>query len=290
MAGGLSQPSVSVTSANPSMPSLITLHPTLRDHWANFEGDLNTQLANGQRDEYYTDADTHMEGFRALDVISQRHQVQQTEERRVYPLTIPTSPHTDTSSAASTYGPDQGGIQYPSTSPQAPSHHHQQTHSYHYYQPDVLQSASSQSPQEYSYHATDPRYEPYPQPTYQYQHQHQPGDRGQQCYETQPQHHPADTTSRQYTPATAQSQYTLLTPDYQDPCGRLRHWDDASRTRADPRVHSVPLGSYSQYEHHYAYARAGESIAEEPLQQQQLHLQETWRSFGVYVGSPRPTP
>lgn len=273
------------------MPSFTTLHPTLRDHWTNFEGDLNTQLANAQRDEYYTDADTHMEGFRSPDVINQQqHQVQQTEGHRLYPLTIPTSnsdlesnaPHTDTSSAVSTYGSNQGDVHCSSASS---SHHHQQTHQHHHYQSDVLQSASSQSSsQEYGYHSIDPRYDPYAQPTYQHQHrrQHQSRDQEQQYYQT-PQHHYATDTSRQDAATTVPSQYTtFFMSDYQDPSGRQRHWDDASRTYSDPVAHPTqPLGQYAQYDH----------CTGEPLQQrQQLHLQETWQSFGVYVGSPRPTP
>ncbi|KAH0831116.1 hypothetical protein J3R83DRAFT_13682 [Lanmaoa asiatica] len=292
--GNPSQQSVPVTSDNPTMASFTTLHPTLRDHWTNFEGDLNTQLTNAQRDEYSTDADTHMvssEGFRAPGVSrQQQQQVQQTEQHRLYPLTIPSSgfqssaPYTDTSSAVSTYGSDQGGgVQYPSGLPQAPSHR-QRTHQYHHYQSDVLQSASSQSSsQEYQYHSTDPRYD-YAQPTYQ----HQPRDQEQQYYQSQQQHHHTDP-SYQYT-TTVLSQYTHPASHYQDPSAQPHHWDDVRHTYPDLMSHSEPLGQYSQYDN-YAYTSACESIAEEPLQQQeQLHLQETWQSFGVYVGSPRPTP
>lgn len=289
------------TSANPPIPSLTALHPTLRDHWTNFDGDLNTQLTSAQRDEYYIDADTHMtssEEFRAPDVPRQKQkQAPQIEQHRLHPLVIPTSgfqstaPYTDTSSAASTHGSSQKAAQYPSALPQAPPHRHQPTHQHHHYQSDVPQSASSQnSSQEYKYHATDPRYDPYAQPTYQHQHQHQhrPQDQDQQYYQTRQYHHHHHTDpSHQYT-TTASSLYTLPMSHYQDSSAQAHHWDDVRGTYPEPVSRSQPLTQYSQYDDYdYTVTDAHESIAEEP---QQLHLQETWQSFGVYVGSPRPMP
>jgi hypothetical protein len=287
--GGPSQQLVPVTSNNPAIPSFTNLHPTLRDQWTNFEGDLNTQLTNAQRDEYYTDADTHMaslEGVRADVPSRQQQQVQQTERHQLYPLTISSSdfqsnaPYTGTSSP----GPNQEGVQYPSVSPRAPSH------PYRRYQSDVLHSASSQSPsQGYQYHSPDPRYESYGQPTYQ----HRSPDQEQHLYQTQQHHyHSGPPYPFATTAPSSLSQHTLPMSHYQDPSAQLRHWADFRRTHPNPMSHSQPLERYSQYDSmNYAYTGAHEIVAEEPIQQQQqLHLQETWQSFGVYVGSPRPTP
>ena len=298
--------------AEPPVPGFTTLHPTLRDHWTNFDGDLNTQLTNAERDEYYTDADTHMEELPAPDAPQthpQPYQGRHTEQHRLYPLTIPSSefhartPHSDTTTSAvsSGYGSNQGSAPYSSGS----SHHHAQTHAYHPYQPDVLQSASSQgSSQEYGYHAADARYDAYGQPAYSHPHPHQhahpqshshpPRDEGQHYYRTPSHAYPADTDPvRRYATPASSSQYALFMSDYQgSPGGQVHRWDDAPRTYADPVGHpGQPLGRYVQYDR-YAYTEAaGVAVAEEPLQRQdQHHLQETWQSFGVYVGSPRPTP
>ncbi|KAI9458513.1 hypothetical protein HD554DRAFT_2029584 [Boletus coccyginus] len=262
------QPLATVTANNAPIPALTALHPTLRHHWTNFEGDLNTQLTNDQRDEYYTDEDSQMVSLEPATPSQQQQQVQQTEQRQLYPLTIPSSdfqpnaPYTDTSSAAPTYGSGEESVQYPSVSRQAPPHL-QQMHQFHHYQPDVLQPESSQSPsQGYQYHSPDLRYDPYRQPTYQ--HRYQPE---QQFYQTQ-QHH------------------------YHDPSAQPHHWVEFRRAYPDPMAmsRSQSLGQYSQYDD-YAYAENRGVVAAEPLQQEEaLHLQETWQSFGVYVGSPRPTP
>ncbi|KAF8557495.1 hypothetical protein OG21DRAFT_1407050 [Imleria badia] len=269
-----SQQSVPVTSNKPPMPTFTTLHPTLRDHWTNFEGDLKSQLTNAQRDEYYADTDAHMASL----------EESRAPDHQLYPLIIPSipdlqsnAPYTDSSSAAPTYGPKQEDVQYPIASPL------QQTHPYHY-QSDVLQSASSQSSsQGYPYHSPDPRHDPYGQPTYQ----HQPPDQAQQYYQTEQHHYHADP-SYPYAGTAPSSRYTSM-PHYQDPSTQLHRWG----AYADPMSHAQPLDPYSQY-HEYAYTGAHENVGcvtEEPLQQeQQLRLQETWQSFGVYVGSPRPTP
>lgn len=322
---------MAATQAHQAMPNFTTLHPTLRDHWTNFEGDLNTQLTDAQRDEYYTDADTHMtssEGFRASGVPDWKQgQVQQTEQHRLYPLTIPPSgfqsnaPYVSTSSAASTYGTSQGVAQYPSAFPQAPLHP-LQTHpgQYHHYNPSdvVVQSASSRgSSGEYLYHSTDPRYDLYARST----HQHQPRGQGEeQYYQTRqydhhrPYHtdplHPYTTSTNTNTgtstsaTSSSSSQYAFPVPRYLDPSAQPHphlhlhhhrhhhHWDNVTMGQIypEPVSHSQPLGPYVQYGD-YARSSARESVAEEPFHhEQQLHLQETWQSFGVYVGSPKPTP
>ncbi|KAF8128761.1 hypothetical protein EV363DRAFT_1340522, partial [Boletus edulis] len=243
-------PSMPVASNNPPMSSFTALHPTLRDQWTNFEGDLNMQLTDAQRDELYTETDAHMSSLEELctpDVPSpsQQPDVQETKRHQPHPLVIPSdfqsnAPYTDSSSAAPTYESNQEGVQYPSVSPQA---HLQHTPPYHHYQPEVLQSASSQSSsQGYPYHSIDARYDPYGQPTYQ----HQPQDQGEQFYQAQQHHYLADT-SHSYS-STASSQYAPPMPmsHYQDPSAQL-HWDDIRRTYSGPMTHSHPLDPYSHY-------------------------------------------
>ncbi|KAG2747624.1 hypothetical protein P692DRAFT_20954353 [Suillus brevipes Sb2] len=58
-------------STNPSQPPPVqaegtppqpfsNIHPSLREQWSSFEGDLNAQLHNAQRDAYYTEDDASM--------------------------------------------------------------------------------------------------------------------------------------------------------------------------------------------------------------------------------------
>ncbi|KAG9313765.1 hypothetical protein JVU11DRAFT_6124 [Chiua virens] len=313
--------------SQPSMPRFTTLHPTLRDQWASFEGDLNTQLTNAQRDEFYTDADTHMasvEGYEAPD--TPHHQPQhELEQPRLYPLTIPASesqssaPYTSTVSAAPSYRSNPEGVRYDSVlSPQAPLHHpHEQhylpqpppAHAYHHYQSE-LHSTSSQSAsqsQAYTYSSTGPRYDPPGATTGSTTTRHNNNNSHSVWTTMTP---IIDRVLRMYIPfSTPTAPPRRRTSDSSPPPPYVRgpmsvsssvprnHWDageDYHRQDITHAAHPVAAygqQSYSQYDRYgdYGYPRA---VAEGPglqQQQQQLHLQETWQSFGVYVGSPRPT-
>lgn len=293
----------------------VTLHPTLRDHWTNFEGDLNTQLTNAQRDEYCTDEDANMasvEAPRAPDVPQQQH-VHHPKQHSLYPLTIPpttdfqsNAPYTDISSAGPTSGYEStsDGVPYSSTASQ--SHHHPPQGAYHYYPPSTSSSSQAQG---YAYRPADDdvRYDAYAR--HAYPTRHPPPDRGERdparYYSPPPPQHAHAADGAYPLAYTAAAAHHASVPRYHDTAhGAPRHrWDDYDddprrSTYPDPpprappqvdpfHVQYVPYGGYA------AYTGAGGMVVpqeELPQPREQLRLQETWQSFGVYVGSARPTP
>ncbi|KIJ16385.1 hypothetical protein PAXINDRAFT_75585 [Paxillus involutus ATCC 200175] len=236
---------------SPPVPGFTSLHPTLRDHWANFDGDLNTQLSNAQRDDYYTDADTHM----------QVQPIQQLYRVAAPPPAFQSGASYEEHSPTTSYGSNHEDDRYTPTAERKPVVQHQllgeqpyhrepqQTSSYqptlqfHHYQPDLHQyqqpqpTQSQPQAQNRSYQTIDTPYVEYAQAPFQ----HQPQDQRQQQQQhqqhqqqhRQQQHYYRADHAPHYTTSTS-SQYSLPMTDYQYPStgypplsAQQQHWDQS---------------------------------------------------------------
>ncbi|KAF9224847.1 hypothetical protein BS17DRAFT_779132 [Gyrodon lividus] len=329
-----SQQSLPVIMDSLPIPGFTSLHPTLSDHWTNFDGDLNTQLSNAQRDDYYTDADTHMvpaEEPRGVTVVmdEQPQQVQSAQEHQLHRVAIP-PPHFQSDVPYAEHSPtshrsDQEDVRYSHMAghkpvvqqqplEERPYHRepqqmppHQQALRFHHYQPDLgyqqpeqPQPAQSQpQSQSLSYQMIDTRYVQYAKATYQpqpqdqrqqqylqqQQHRQQQQQQQQQHYHADHTHHYTTAISPQYSLPATNHQYSSTS--YPPASAQRQHWDDSRSAYQGRTIPQQPVGQHAQYEY-YADPAMHESMRERPSQQQH-HLQETWQSFHVYVGSPRPT-
>ncbi|KIK97941.1 hypothetical protein PAXRUDRAFT_9870 [Paxillus rubicundulus Ve08.2h10] len=314
-------PSPQVIMDSPPVPGFTSLHPTLRDHWANFDGDLNTQLSNAQRDDYYTDADTHM-----VPAEEQRGMTVGMDERleqvpSIQPLYRVVAPPPEFQSGASyqecspttSYGSNHEDVGYSPTAERKPvvqqqllgeqpyQREPQQTSSYqptlqfHHYQPDLHRYQQPQPTrsqlqfQSRSYQTIDTPYAEYAQAPFQHQSQDERQQQRQQHY------YHADHVPH-YATSTS-SQHSLSATDYQYPSTGYpplsvqhpsQNWDDLRPTYQSLTTSAQPLvGQFAEHDY-YTHPASHESATKYPSQEQH-HLQETWQSFHVYVGSPRPT-
>ncbi|KIJ63588.1 hypothetical protein HYDPIDRAFT_175933 [Hydnomerulius pinastri MD-312] len=277
---GSHQPSP-VIMDSPPIPAFTSLHPNLRDQWQTFDGDLNTQLSNAQRDDYYTDADMHVvsaEEPRAIAIVADDRSQPPPAQHQLYRVAPPPDFQSYAEHSPTTpYAPSHGDAQYTRTKytpsvqqsaedqpytgrgepQQAPSH--QQAIQFHHYQPDPREYQHHQSthpqsqPQGRHYQTTDTRYTQYAESSHQHQHQHQ-----QQQYQQQHQQQPQQQHYHSDHSSSTSSRYALPVTSYQ-----------YSNTGYPP-----PQLQHQQWESQYP-------------SQQYHHLQETWQSFNVYVGSPR---
>ncbi|KAH7882993.1 hypothetical protein F5I97DRAFT_1815347 [Phlebopus sp. FC_14] len=196
-----------------TIPSLARLHPSLRDQWNNFEGDLNTQLSNAQRDDYYTEEDTYM--------------LPPVDNAR-YMRYAPSSQRHD--------------------GHEAMQHHQHQEHRYLYH------------------NSTDSS-----------------------------RHYPSTTSNTSYAVPQTRCQYsTAYYPHPEASSPHQQHWDDSysANSYQSLMASSEPLirGPTAQMDYY------DDSVHNHHHQQQhreywpsQSRLQETWQSFNLYVGSPRPS-
>jgi len=285
---GRSTHSLANSAPNPSPPPAVqgdlrspqaysNIHPSLREQWSSFEGDLNTQLHNAQRDSYYTEDDVVVpardEGFRGLvvppEVPSQAQQIQY----QPHPATQPPQGYQHHFSAPLHGQPVE--VQNP-----------------HQREDQRRGSVYSSGVQEQHYQH-EPQYAQPQPPSYHRQPDHTTYQ--QQQHKQQQQHHGPQAYQHEQYYAHDQPGFDAYDP-YQSsgPSGDYHadpsqsYWESAQQSyQAQESTAYYQSSSYhesSQMSQQYQAAAPGPSLVH------QHHLQETWQSFNVYVGSPgRPT-
>ncbi|KAH7921473.1 hypothetical protein BV22DRAFT_1038640 [Leucogyrophana mollusca] len=269
-----------VTESPPSQTQgLANLHPTLLDQWNGFEGHLNAQLYNAQRDAYHNEEDTYM--------------ISEDGDQRGMAVTQldagpPLQYHTQISPSISQAGPAYGA------EPPADPVHERSFGQHVEQQMGQLQ----QREQFYQHVQTAPQ----PQ-TYRFQHYHHP---------SQPHQQPTQHSQYQTSLDQQSRQQQYPQPHQHDRYNRPYHDINPEPPMSYPTdgYAGQPINTQSQYWPQHDYGAHTAAPHPEPtyhdtryhgLQYSQLpppslpayapqHLQETWASFQHYVGSPaRPT-
>ncbi|OAX37130.1 hypothetical protein K503DRAFT_771795 [Rhizopogon vinicolor AM-OR11-026] len=265
------------------------MHPALREQWSSFEGDLNAQLHDAQRDSYYTDTDAFQvspqaEGLRGPATVPQAQPVQHqlhpvTQSAQGYhnhysapphgqPLSQPVEveaqiPHRRESQRREpVYASGiqeqhyQHEPQYAQPLPQ--SHHHQPDHTT-YHHPQRQQQQQQQQQQQH--HHPDPQAFQHQQ---YYAHEQQPSF---ESYASHPYQSSDPHTSGDYNAEPSQSYWESAQQSYQ-------------AQEAQGPVY-YPSSYYDNSQMSQQYQATASTV------EYSSHLQETWQSFNVYVGSPR---
>ncbi|KAG1737552.1 fungal-specific transcription factor domain-containing protein [Suillus paluster] len=301
------------STSNPSQSPLLqgeaappqafsNIHPSLREQWSRFEGDLNAQLHNAQRDAYYTEDDAfsvpaHAEELRGMATAQEGpSQAQSVQQQQHYPVTQPPQGYHDHFSAPS-HGfsqPVEAQTPYQNESQRRESAYSSGSQGQHYqHEPQYAQ------PLPQSHHHQPDRTQYHPDP-------HQQHPQQQQQQQQQHHHHPDPQHQHQHQQYYSQEQPGFYT--------HVPYQSSSSFSTADPRApgdyNAEPSQSYwqstqqsyqaqestvyyqsSHYDNQYRTSQqyqAPAPAAEYPSVTQQHHLQETWQSFNVYVGSSRP--
>lgn len=281
-------PPVQVEGTPPQ--AFSNIHPSLREQWSSFEGDINTQLYNAQRDAYYTEDDDFMthastEDVRGMTSIHEGTYQAQPVQHQLHPGAqppqgyrhhFPASSHGSSQPAEAqksfqsenqrqepvyTSGSQgqryQHEPQYAQALPQ--SHHHQPENTQYHAEPH------RQHPQQHYQHHPDPQSQPPPQPQ-QYYSQEQPSHHIHDPYQSSSSFSTADPyASGDYNARPSQS-----------------YWESAQQSYQAQESTAYYQSSY--YENQYQMSQQPPAPTEYPSVS---HLQETWQSFNVYVGSPR---
>ncbi|KAG2095698.1 uncharacterized protein F5147DRAFT_755065 [Suillus discolor] len=205
-------------------PQFSNIHPSLREQWSSFEGDINTQLHNAQRDAYYTEDDDFM-----VHASTEDHEPQ-------YAQALPQSHY---------HQPDN-------------TQYHAEPHQQHPQQQP--QQQPQQHPQQHYHHHPDPQ----PQPQ-QYYSQEQPGHHIHDPYQSSSFSTADPYASGDYNARPSQS-----------------YWESAQQSYQAQESTAYYQSSY--HENQYQMSQQPQAPTEYPSVS---HLQETWQSFNVYVGSPR---
>ncbi|KAG2098886.1 hypothetical protein BD769DRAFT_1368676 [Suillus cothurnatus] len=255
----LSQPPPVQAESTPPQ-AFSNIHPSLREQWSSFEGDLNTQLHNAQRDAYYTEDDAFIvpastEGLHRMAGTHEGTYQSQPAQHQLHPVTQP-PPVYHNHFPASSHGssqPVEAQKSFQSENqrrePPLPQSHHPQ--------PDNTQ-----------YHADSHQQHPQDQ---QYYSQEQPG------------HYMHDP----YQPSSSFSSADPQAPGDYNARPSQSYWEFAQQSYQAQESTVYYQSSY--YDNEYQTSQQPQAPApgaEYPSITQQ-HLQETWQSFNVYVGSPR---
>lgn len=279
----MSQPPPAQVEGTPPQ-AFSNIHPSLREQWSSFEGDLNTQLHNAQRDAYYTEDDafvvpTSTEELRGMAGMYEGAYQAQPAQHQLHPVTQPPQGYHSHVSASShgysqpveaqkssqsenqrqepVYSSGSQGQRYQHepqyTQPLPQSHHHQPDNTQ--YRADPHQQYSQRHPQYYQYYSQE-------QPAHYVHDPYQSSS----SFSTADPHVPGDYNAR-----PSQS-----------------YWESAQQSYQAQESAMYHQSSYHEYQTSQ-HSQAPGPGAEYPSLTQQ-HLQETWQSFNVYVGSPgRPT-
>lgn len=253
------------------------IHPSLREQWSSFEGDLNTQLHNAQRDAYYTEDDafvvpTSTEELRGMASMHEGTYQPQPAQHQLHPVIQPPQGYHNHVPASS------HGYSQPVEAQKSFQSENQRQ--------DPVYSSGSQG-QGYQH---EPQYtQPLPQPDNTQYH----ADPHQQYSQRHPQYHQYYSQEQpgHYIHDPYQSSFSTADPhapgDY-NVTPSQSYWESAQQSYQAQESAAYYQSSYYEYQtsQHSQAPRPG---AEYPSLTQQ-HLQETWQSFNVYVGSPgRPT-
>ncbi|KAG1778723.1 fungal-specific transcription factor domain-containing protein [Suillus placidus] len=283
----LSQPPPVQVEGTPPQ-AFSNIHPSLREQWSSFEGDLNAQLHNAQRDAYYTEDDAFMmpvstEELRGMTSMHEGPYQAQPVQHQLYPVTPPGQGYHNNFSALS------HGFSQPVEAQKSVQSENQRR--------EPVYSSGSQG-QRYQH---EPQYaEPLPQ-----SHYHQPDNTQDHTdpHQQHPQHHrpgPQPQHQRYYSqeqsgryihnPYQPSSSFSTVDPhapgDYNArPSQSYLEYAQQSYQAQESTVYYQS----SYYDNQYQTSQQPQAPApgaEYPSLTQQ-HLQETWQSFNVYVGSPR---
>lgn len=287
-----SQPPPVQAERTPPQP-FSNIHPSLREQWSSFEGDLNAQLHNAQRDAYYTEDDAFMvhaspeelhgmasmhEGTcQAQPVQHQLHPVTQQQQPQGYHSNFPVSSHNFSQPVEAQKSPqNENQRREPVYSSGSQGQRYQ--HEPQYAQP--LPQSHHHQPDNTQYHAdTHQQHPQHPQ------HSH-PGPHPQhQQYFSQEQ--PGHYTHDPYQPPSSFSTAGPRAPGDFNPRPSQTYWESSEQSyqAQGSTVHYQSLYYDNQYQN-FQQTQVPASGPEYPSLTQQ-HLQETWQSFNVYVGSPR---
>ncbi|KAG1769830.1 hypothetical protein EDD22DRAFT_868114 [Suillus occidentalis] len=283
-------PPVQVEGTPPQ--TFSNIHPSLREQWSSFEGDLNAQLDNAQRDAYYTEDDAFMvhpsaqelRGMASMHEGTSQAQPVQQQQPQGYHSNFPASSHNFSQPVEAQNENQRREPVYPSGSqgqnyqhePQyaqaLPQSHHHQHDNIQYHADTQQQHPQQQYPQQH----------PYPQ---HHQHSHpDPHPQHQQYYnQEQPGHYIHDP----YQPPSSFSTAGPRAPEDFNPRPSQSYWESSQQSYQAQGGTVYYQSSY--YDNQYQNSQQTQAPApgaEYPSLTQQ-HLQETWQSFNVYVGSPR---
>ncbi|KAG1721461.1 hypothetical protein EDB19DRAFT_1898323 [Suillus lakei] len=208
-------------STNPSQPPPVqieatppqvfsNIHPSLREQWSTFEGDLNAQLHNAQRDAYYTEDDAFMVPASAEDLRGMVVQEGAPQAQVQHSVTQPPQGYHNHHFSTSSQGfsqPVEAQKPYQSKNQRRESH-----------EPQFAQPLpQSHQPDNTQYHA-DPRQQ-HPQ------HQYRPGPHSQhQQYYSQEQ--PSHYAHNPYQPSSS----SFSTADYHAPGDYNKYWESAQQS------------------------------------------------------------
>ncbi|KAG0703549.1 fungal-specific transcription factor domain-containing protein [Suillus ampliporus] len=279
---GTSNPSQSplVQGEVTSPQAFSNIHPSLREQWSSFDDELNVQLHNAQRDAYYTEEDAfivpaHAEEIRGMVAVQEGTSQAQPLHRRRKDTTITFPPQSHgLPQPVEAQKPYQNESQHQESvySPGSQGQHYQ--HEPHLTIPNTIRTPSNpqqQQQQQQQHHHHHPQTDP--------QHQHQ-----QYYSQEQPSFHTHD-------PYQSSSSFDTADPhapgDYNAGPSQS-YWESAQQSYQAQESTVYYQSSYydNQYQTSQQY-QAPAPAAEYPSVTQQHHLQETWQSFNVYVGSPR---
>ncbi|KAG1900118.1 fungal-specific transcription factor domain-containing protein [Suillus fuscotomentosus] len=251
-------PPVQVEGTPPQ--AFSNIHPSLREQWSSFEGDINTQLYNAQRDAYYTEDDDFMAHASTED----RQQHPGAQPPQGYRHHFPASSHGSSQpvDAQSSFQAESQRREPVYTSgsqgPQYQHEPHPENTQYH-------AKPHQQHPQQHYHHHPDPQSQPPPQPQ-QYYSQEQPSHHIHDPYQSSSSFSTADPyPSGDYNARPSQS-----------------YWESAQQSYQAQESTAYYQSSY--YENQYQMSQHPPAPTEYPSVS---HLQETWQSFNIYVGSPR---
>ncbi|KAG1819148.1 uncharacterized protein BJ212DRAFT_1344338 [Suillus subaureus] len=264
----LSQP-VQVEGAPPQ--AFSNIHPSLREQWSSFEGDLNAQLHNAERDAYYTEDDAFVvpestEELRRMTSMHEGTHQAQPAQHQLHPVTQPPQGYHN-HFPASSHGFSQlveAQKSFQSENQRRePGKRYQ--HEPQYAQP--LPQSHHHQPDNTQYHA-DPRQQ-HPQHQ-QYYSQEQPGH-----YIHDPHQSSSSSTANPHAPG-----------DYNARSSQS-YWESAQQSYQAQESTMYYQSSYYDNEYQTSQQTQAPAPGAEYLSLTQQHLQETWQSFNVYVGSPR---
>ncbi|KAJ8597723.1 hypothetical protein M405DRAFT_836258 [Rhizopogon salebrosus TDB-379] len=261
-----------ITQGEFSSPQAYSnIHPSLRQQWSSFDGDLNAQLYNAQRDAYYTEDDAvvappHAEALRGLVIVPEATSQAQPVQHQLHPVTQP----------------PQGYQNYYSAPLHAqPLSHPIETHIPHRRENQRRGSVYSSGIQEQHYQHEPQHTQPLPQ-SYQQQQRHP----DPQAYQHQQYYAQEQPTYESYDPYQQSGHHA--SDDYNAGSSQS-YWESAQQAyQAQESTANYQSSYYDNSQMSQQYQATEPAMGYSSLTHEH-HLQETWQSFNVYVGSPRPT-
>lgn len=262
------------------------MHPLLREQWSRFEGDLNTQLYNARRDSYDTEDDTVVVPAQVERLCGPAVVPESTSQAQpVQYQPVQYQPHPVTQQ------PQQGYQNYfsaplhgqPVSPVEAQNPHQRESQRQKSVYPSNIQEQHYQHEPQYAQPLPQSHHHQPDHITYHHQQQQQQQQHpGPQTYQHEQYYTHEQPGFESYDPY--QSSGVHASGDYNAEPSQS-YWESAQQSyqaqESTTYYHQSSYYDNSQMSQQYQAAAPGASLH---------HLQETWQSFNVYVGSPgRPT-